>query len=142
MKENISAAFAAYEPVHYKTFQGALDAFFEQECPMIGGSRTRQTLVNVIYNMAVNCALTNSFRNSRRWARIGSVWFWRISTGMFLICAAAFTKAPNTGMGISFFGTSFLVTGANFFATGANFFFMLGRFIRSSFIRCKITENR
>ena len=53
MKTNISAAFAAYEPVHYKTFQGALDAFFEQECPMIGGSRTRQTLVNVIYNMVL-----------------------------------------------------------------------------------------
>lgn len=51
MRENISAAFAAYEPVHYKTFQGALDAFFEQECPQIGGSRTRQTLVNVIYDM-------------------------------------------------------------------------------------------
>ena len=51
MKENISAAFSAYEPVHYKTFQGALDAFFEQECPQIGGSRTRQTLVNFIYNM-------------------------------------------------------------------------------------------
>ena len=49
MKENISAAFSAYEPVHYKTFQGALDAFFEQECPQIVGSRTRQTLVNFIY---------------------------------------------------------------------------------------------
>ena len=47
MKENITAAFSAYEPVHYKSFQGALDAFFEQECPQIGGSRTRQTLVNL-----------------------------------------------------------------------------------------------
>ena len=53
MKENISAAFSAYEPVHYKTFQGALDAFFEQECPQIGGSRTWQTLVNFIYNMVL-----------------------------------------------------------------------------------------
>jgi len=53
MKENISATFASYEPVHYKTFQGALDAFFEQECPQIGGSRTRQTLVNAIYGMVL-----------------------------------------------------------------------------------------
>ena len=53
MTQNNSAAFAAYEPVHYKTFQGALDAFFEQECPQIGGSRTRQTLVNAIYNMVL-----------------------------------------------------------------------------------------
>lgn len=53
MKENITAAFSAYEPVHYKSFQGALDAFFEQECPQIGGSRTRQTLVNFIYDMVL-----------------------------------------------------------------------------------------
>lgn len=36
-----------------ETFQGALDAFFERECPQIGGSRTRQTLVNFIYNMVL-----------------------------------------------------------------------------------------
>ena len=53
MKENISLAFAAYEPVHYKTFQGALEAFFEQECPQLGGFRTRQTLVNVISSMVL-----------------------------------------------------------------------------------------
>jgi len=51
MKENISSTFAAYEPTHYKTFQGALEAFFEQECPQIGGFRTRQTLVNAIHSM-------------------------------------------------------------------------------------------
>lgn len=53
MKENISLAFAAYEPVHYKTFQGALEAFFEQECPQLGGFRTRKTLVNVIFSMVL-----------------------------------------------------------------------------------------
>ncbi|MCQ2050355.1 MAG: DUF1670 domain-containing protein [Candidatus Saccharibacteria bacterium] len=53
MKENISATFAVYEPVHYKTFQGALDAFFEQECPQIGGFRMRQALVNAIYSMVL-----------------------------------------------------------------------------------------
>ena len=53
MKEHISAVFAAYEPVHYKTFQGALEAFFEQECPQLGGFRTRQTLVNVIHSMVL-----------------------------------------------------------------------------------------
>lgn len=53
MNDNISANFASYAPVHYKTFQGALEAFFEQECPQIGGFRTRQTLVNVIYDMVL-----------------------------------------------------------------------------------------
>ena len=53
MKENISAKFASYEPVHYKTFAGALSAFFEQECPQIGGIRTRQTLVNAIHSMVL-----------------------------------------------------------------------------------------
>lgn len=53
MKENISATFSAFEPVHYKTFQGALEAFFEQECPQLGGFRTRQTLVNIIYSMVL-----------------------------------------------------------------------------------------
>ena len=53
MKENISAKFASYEPVHYKTFAGALEAFFEQECPQIGGFRTRQALVNAIYSMVL-----------------------------------------------------------------------------------------
>ena len=53
MKENISTRFASYEPVHYKTFAGALSAFFEQECPQIGGACTRQTLVNAIYSMVL-----------------------------------------------------------------------------------------
>ncbi len=53
MRENISAAFASYSPVHYKSFQGALEAFFEQECPQLGGFRTRLTLVDFIYNMVL-----------------------------------------------------------------------------------------
>ena len=43
--------FATYDPQRYKTFQGALEAFFEQECPQLGGARTRMTLVNAIFQM-------------------------------------------------------------------------------------------
>lgn len=53
MNDNISANFASYAPAHYKTFIGALEAFFEQECPQIGGSITRKALVNGIYNMVL-----------------------------------------------------------------------------------------
>ena len=72
MKENISAAFAAYEPVHYKTFQGALEAFFEQECPQLGGFRTRQTLVNFIHSMVLKFfPETNHLRQGQTvWATV------------------------------------------------------------------------
>lgn len=51
MKTAENSTFAAYEPQRYKTFQGALEAFFEQECPQLGGTRTRMTLVNAIFQM-------------------------------------------------------------------------------------------
>ena len=42
---------AMFNPQHYKNFDGALEAFFAQECPMLGGFRTRQVLVNTISTM-------------------------------------------------------------------------------------------
>ncbi len=53
MQDNNTALFSTYAPAHYKTFQGALSAFFEQECPQMGGMRTRQTLVNLIHEMVL-----------------------------------------------------------------------------------------
>ena len=53
MKAGVFTLLYTYEPVHYKTFAGALEAFFEQECPQIGGSRIRQALVNAIYSMVL-----------------------------------------------------------------------------------------
>lgn len=51
MKTAENSMFATYDPQRYKTFQGALEAFFEQECPQLGGARTRLTLVNAIFQM-------------------------------------------------------------------------------------------
>jgi len=51
MKTAENSMFATYEPQRYKIFQGALEAFFEQECPQLGGARTRMTLVNAVFQM-------------------------------------------------------------------------------------------
>ncbi len=51
MKKALSHAQATYGPLQYKTFTGALDAFFAQECPQLGGHRTRQVLVQQIVQM-------------------------------------------------------------------------------------------
>jgi hypothetical protein len=51
MTKNISQNKAVYTPQHYKNFAGALEAFFAQECPQLGGFRTRQVLVSSINNM-------------------------------------------------------------------------------------------
>jgi hypothetical protein len=51
MKHNISANEATYGPQFYKTFEGALEAFLSQECPQIGGFRTRQVLTSNINTM-------------------------------------------------------------------------------------------
>jgi hypothetical protein len=42
---------AMYNPMMFKTFAGALGAFFEDECPQLGGTRTRQVLVQSILGM-------------------------------------------------------------------------------------------
>jgi hypothetical protein len=55
MEKSISARFASYAPVAYKSFPGALNAFFENELPALGGSRIRMTIVNAI------CAMVAKF---------------------------------------------------------------------------------
>lgn len=51
MKKNVSASEATYSPQAYKTFEGALEAFFYSECPQLGGTRTRQVLAKSILDM-------------------------------------------------------------------------------------------
>lgn len=51
MKKQQTHLQATYHPMLYKTFTGALDAFFAQECPQIGGLRTRQVLVQAVEGM-------------------------------------------------------------------------------------------
>ena len=51
MKNHISANAATYEPQTHKTFVGALSAFFSEECPQLGGQRTRKVLVDSIFKM-------------------------------------------------------------------------------------------
>jgi hypothetical protein len=54
MSTKISNAESTYTPQYYKNFAGALFNFFEQECPQIGGSLTRKTLVQSIVTMVNN----------------------------------------------------------------------------------------
>ena len=51
MNKNVSANEAMYTPQFYKTFLGALESFFHEECPQLGGFRTRQVLVKNINEM-------------------------------------------------------------------------------------------
>lgn len=54
MKKHVSHNEASFGPQRYKNFAGALGAFFEQECPQIGGHRTRLVLVNSICSMVAS----------------------------------------------------------------------------------------
>lgn len=40
-----------FGPQQYKCFEGALFAFFERECPQLGGERTRRVLVQTVADM-------------------------------------------------------------------------------------------
>jgi predicted transcriptional regulator len=53
MKRHITDNQAVFNPQMYKCFTGALGAFFEQECPQLGGFRTRQVLVKTINDMVL-----------------------------------------------------------------------------------------
>lgn len=53
MNKKVSSNQAVYTPQYYKTFPGALEAFLYEECPQLGGFRTRQVLVKSIYNMVL-----------------------------------------------------------------------------------------
>jgi hypothetical protein len=51
MKQQMDYRQATYTPQHHKTFTGALDSFFQAECPQLGGQRTRQVLVQLVSQM-------------------------------------------------------------------------------------------
>ena len=51
MEDLVKNSFALYSTVQYKNFPSALFAFFEKECPHIGGSAVRKTLVDLICRM-------------------------------------------------------------------------------------------
>lgn len=51
MKQHVELARGTYGPMTHKTFEGALDSFFANECPQLGGSRTRQVLVQSIQGL-------------------------------------------------------------------------------------------
>jgi len=51
MNKKISHNQATYSPQQHKSFVSALAAFFANECPQLGGTRTRQMLVQSIDDM-------------------------------------------------------------------------------------------
>jgi len=51
MNRQLDHAAATYAPQTFKTFAGALGAFFQHECPALGGERTRLMLVRHIMEM-------------------------------------------------------------------------------------------
>jgi len=51
MNKQISHNQATYTPQQHKSFASALAAFFANECPQLGGTRTRQVLVQAIDDM-------------------------------------------------------------------------------------------
>lgn len=48
MNKKLTSNQAMYTPLFYKTFTGALEAFFCEECPQLGGFKTREVLVKSI----------------------------------------------------------------------------------------------
>ena len=48
MKNQLDSNQALYGPQAKKSFDGALNAFLAQECPQLGGHRTRQVLVQTL----------------------------------------------------------------------------------------------
>ena len=48
MKQQIEHAHSTYGPMQHKSFEGALGSFFANECPQLGGERTRLVLVQLI----------------------------------------------------------------------------------------------
>ena len=51
MQQRIEHAHSTYGPMQFKTFEGALGSFFANECPQLGGERTRQVLVQLIADL-------------------------------------------------------------------------------------------
>lgn len=51
MRQQIEHAHSTYGPMQFKCFEGALESFFANECPQLGGTRTRQVLVQLITDL-------------------------------------------------------------------------------------------
>lgn len=51
MNKQLTQNQATYTPQQHKTYEAALSAFFENECPQLGGTRTRQVLVQSLSEM-------------------------------------------------------------------------------------------
>lgn len=51
MNKHLDNNQRTFGPQQYKCFEGALGAFFERECPQMGGERTRRVLVQTIAEM-------------------------------------------------------------------------------------------
>ena len=51
MNKRLDASQRQFGPQQYTSFEGALVAFFEKECPQLGGERTRRVLVHTIIGM-------------------------------------------------------------------------------------------
>ncbi len=51
MNKQLTSAQATYTPQMYKSFEGSLEHFLAEQCPQIGGSMTRQVLVQSIRDM-------------------------------------------------------------------------------------------
>ena len=54
MNQRLQHARDTFGPQCFKTFDGALNAFLSQECPQLGGLRTRQTLVATIAQLVAS----------------------------------------------------------------------------------------
>lgn len=54
MNKHLDANQRQFGPQQYKSFEGALCAFFEKECPQLGGERTRRVLVQTVAEMVRN----------------------------------------------------------------------------------------
>jgi hypothetical protein len=51
MKSGKSARQSQFGPLQKKTFASALDRFFEEQCPQLGGHLTRQVIVNTVQSL-------------------------------------------------------------------------------------------
>ena len=72
MTDTLTHNQATFTPQLYKSFDGALEAFFGQECPHLGGARTRQVLVQSIRQMveAFFPATTNLRAGQTIWSAV------------------------------------------------------------------------
>jgi hypothetical protein len=51
MQQQIEHTHSTYGPMQFKCFEGALESFFANECPQLGGTKTRQVLVQLIADL-------------------------------------------------------------------------------------------